>query len=119
MVLRGKGLARWWSAALVVAVVATACSGEATRFQAPPSSAATASQIPASTPQLTPDPSRACINCWPLNGKPLDGASAQTRPLLVKIDNVPAARPHYGITQADMVIEELVEGYVTRLAAIY
>lgn len=119
MVLRGKGFARWWSAALVAAVVATACSGEATRFQAPPSSAPPASQIPTATPQLTPDPSGACINCWPLNGKPLDGASAQKRPLLVKIDNVPAARPHYGITQADMVIEEIVEGYVTRLAAIY
>lgn len=118
--LRGKGLACWIGAALVAAVVATACSGEATRFQAPPSGVdATAAQIPAPTPQLTVDPSGACINCWPLNGKPLDGASAQKRPLLVKIDNVPVARPHYGITQADMVIEELVEGYVTRLAAIY
>ena len=106
-------------AALVAAVVATACSGEATRFQASPSSAATAAQIPATTPQLTPDPSGACINCWPLNGKPLDGGSASKRPLVVKIDNVPAARPHYGITQADMVIEELVEGFVTRLAAFY
>jgi hypothetical protein len=37
----------------------------------------------------------------------------------VKIDNVPLARPHYGITQADMVFEILVEGYVTRLAAIF
>ncbi len=119
LLLRGKGLARWIGAALVAAVVATACGGEATRFQAAPSSAATSAPIPAATPQLTADPSGACINCWPLNGKPLDGASAQKRPLLVKIDNVPAARPHYGITQADMVIEELVEGYVTRLAAFY
>jgi hypothetical protein len=38
---------------------------------------------------------------------------------VVKIDNVPAARPHYGITQADMVFECIVEGMVTRLAAIY
>jgi hypothetical protein len=109
------------SAALVAGVVATACSGEAVRFQAPPSSsaAATAPQVVAPTPQPTVDPSGACSSCWPLNGKPLDGASASKRPLVVKIDNVPAARPHYGITQADMVIEELVEGYVTRLAAIY
>ena len=41
------------------------------------------------------------------------------RPLVIKIDNVPAARPHYGITQADMVFEILVEGFVTRLAAVY
>ena len=38
---------------------------------------------------------------------------------MVKIDNVPAARPHYGLSQADMVVEELVEGFVTRLVAIY
>ncbi len=38
---------------------------------------------------------------------------------MVKIDNVPAARPHYGISQADIVVEELVEGFVTRLAAVY
>jgi hypothetical protein len=65
------------------------------------------------------DPAATCTNCWPLNGKPLGDGSITKRPLVVKIDNVPAARPHYGITQADMVIEELVEGYVTRLAAIY
>ena len=108
-------------AALVIAVVATACAGEATRFQAQPSSGAGATSAPslAPTPQPTPDPSGACTSCWPLNGKPLDGASASKRPLVVKIDNVPAARPHYGITQADMVIEELVEGFVTRLAAFY
>jgi len=117
-VLRGKGLARWVGAALVAAVVATACSGEATRFQAPASASAAAASL-APTPQPTVDLSGACTSCWPLNGKPLDGASATKRPLVVKIDNVPLARPHYGINQADMVIEELVEGYVTRLAAIY
>lgn len=37
----------------------------------------------------------------------------------MKIDNVPLARPHYGINQADMVFEILVEGFVTRLAAVY
>jgi hypothetical protein len=37
----------------------------------------------------------------------------------VKIDNAPAARPHFGITQADIVFEILVEGFVTRLAAVF
>src|SRR5207247_9494479 len=36
-----------------------------------------------------------------------------------KRDNAAAARPHYGITQADLVFEILVEGFVTRLAAVY
>jgi hypothetical protein len=37
----------------------------------------------------------------------------------VKIDNAPLARPHYGIAQADMVFEEIVEGGITRLAAFF
>ena len=37
----------------------------------------------------------------------------------MKVDNVPLARPHYGITQADLVFEILVEGLATRLAAVF
>ncbi len=39
--------------------------------------------------------------------------------LFVKIDNAPQARPQAGINQADIVIEERVEGNTTRLAAIF
>jgi hypothetical protein len=62
-----------------------------------------------------------CVRCWPLSGRPLGagGPSELRRPLAVKIDNAPAARPHYGISQADMVWELLVEGFITRLAAYF
>ena len=56
---------------------------------------------------------------WPLSGTPLAGGSATKRPLYVKIDNNPTARPHFGITKADQVYEWLVEGLTTRLAAVY
>ena len=113
--------------AIVVSLVASACGGEAVRFEVPPSAtvAATApptpvpTATPLATPAGTPDPAAACTACWPLTGKPIGAASASRRPLVVKIDNVPAARPHYGLSQADMVVEELVEGFVTRLVAIY
>lgn len=39
--------------------------------------------------------------------------------LVVKIDNVEAARPQYGINQADVVFEEEVEGGLTRFAAVF
>ncbi|MGH2491396.1 MAG: DUF3048 domain-containing protein, partial [Candidatus Limnocylindria bacterium] len=63
----------------------------------------------------------ACVSCWPLNGMPVTagGPSPLRRPLAVKIDNAPNARPHYGISQADMVMELLVEGFITRLAAYF
>jgi len=47
------------------------------------------------------------------------GGQATRKPLLIKIDNAPAARPHYAINQADMVFEIIVEGGVTRLAAVF
>lgn len=56
---------------------------------------------------------------WPLTGMPLAGGSASKRPLYIKIDNNPTARPHYGIAKADQVYEWLVEGLTTRLAAVY
>ncbi len=39
--------------------------------------------------------------------------------MVVKIDNVDPARPQTGVNQADVVYEELVEGGLTRLAAIF
>ncbi len=56
---------------------------------------------------------------WPLTGLPLAGGSATKRPLYVKVDNNPTARPHYGISKADQVYEWLVEGLTTRLAAVF
>lgn len=115
---------------LAVALMATACSSQTIRFEGSPTPTAsptpsptpvpTASPTPVPTPTPTPDPEARCTQCWPLNGKPLaDPSAASKRPLLVKIDNAPIARPHFGITQADMVIEEIVEGGVTRLAAVF
>jgi hypothetical protein len=66
-----------------------------------------------STPEVTVCPR------WPLTGMPLAGGSASKRPLYVKVDNNPTARPHYGIAKADQVYEWLVEGLTTRLAAVY
>ena len=64
-----------------------------------------------------PGLSNRCTSCWPLNGQPLlPGASPNHRTLAVKIDNAPDARPHYGLSKADIVVELLVEGFITRLA---
>src|SRR5437879_2825758 len=98
---------------IAIALLGAACGGEAVRFQPSPtpevvasSAAPTLSPSAPPTPMATPDPAASCTNCWPLNGKPLAaGAAVDRRPLVIKIDNVPAARPHYGITQADLVIE--------------
>lgn len=57
---------------------------------------------------------------WPLTGLAADSSTALTHPVyIVKIDNTSASDPQIGIGKADMVVEELVEGGITRLAAFF
>ncbi|HVB52188.1 MAG TPA: DUF3048 domain-containing protein [Acidimicrobiales bacterium] len=56
----------------------------------------------------------------PLTGLPDPGGAALRRPALtVKIENTPQALPQWGIDQADVVYEEIVNGGITRLAAVF
>jgi hypothetical protein len=96
----------------------SACGAPAT-IDFKPSPTSTVARASA-TPRATLAPDAPCEECWPLSGLPAaNGAATNRRPLLIKIDNAPAARPHYGIGQADMVFEIIVEGGVTRLAAVF
>jgi hypothetical protein len=56
---------------------------------------------------------------WPLTGERLEGDLPQHPVYVVKIDNTSSSAPQLGLDQADMVVEELVEGGLTRLAAFY
>lgn len=57
---------------------------------------------------------------WPLTGKPgPDAASIARRPLSVKIENSPSARPQSGLNQADVVYETLAEGGITRFNCVF
>jgi len=103
---------------LATTLIAAACGGPKT-IEFSPSPTSPVARATA-TPRATLDPAAACEECWPLSGLPTAaGAATNRKPLLIKIDNAPAARPHYAITQADMVFEIIVEGGVTRLAAVF
>ncbi len=59
---------------------------------------------------------------WPMTGLPVTGddSASQSHPVLVaKMDNTYSSAPQIGLSKADMVVEELVEGGLTRLAAFY
>jgi hypothetical protein len=56
----------------------------------------------------------------PLTGVAGDYGDRLNRPAIyVKIDNHEQARPQAGLNEADLVIEERVEGNITRLAAVF
>ncbi len=100
--------------AVVFVALAAACSGgddkEATRTRKGPTT--TVSSLPAAP------------NTYPLTGLPSDPTRASRPGLVVKLDNAdtkgkPGGRPQAGINEADVVVEEGVEGGVTRFAAIF
>jgi hypothetical protein len=55
-----------------------------------------------------------------LTDLPAPGGSVPSRPALaVKVENLPVARPQYGLGDADVVYEEPVEGGITRFVVVY
>src|SRR5256885_11801800 len=112
-----KGAPRTHSLALMAVLVLLAACTSPTATPGASTQPQPAAPVPTVEPTLAPD--APCRDCWPLTGKPLTLGAADERGLLVKIDNVPLARPHYGLTQADMVFEILVEGFATRLAVVF
>ena len=56
----------------------------------------------------------------PLTGLPLAGGRAGQRPIVVAINNDPAARPQLGTSQADVMYEYLMEGLgITRFSGVF
>jgi Protein of unknown function (DUF3048) N-terminal domain/Protein of unknown function (DUF3048) C-terminal domain len=103
--------------ALLVLTVA-ACGGSSV-----PAAGASTHEVapvaPAPSPQATGSSPTAARADWPLTGMTASAAGAAAPILLVKVENDPAARPQWGLEQADIVVEELVEGGITRFAALY
>ncbi len=76
-------------------------------------------EFPAISPAVEPPAVAAGVN--PLTGQPAaNPALAQRRPILVRFGNDPAARPPTAISQAEVVLEDVMDAYwVTRLSAIF
>jgi hypothetical protein len=56
---------------------------------------------------------------WPLTGMPASGRAPKHPVMVVKIDNSSNSSPQIGLSKADLVTEELVEGGSTRLAVFF
>jgi hypothetical protein len=65
-----------------------------------------------------PAPPNVAAGTNPLTGIRATGSIGRAA-MLVKLDNVPAARPQEGVGSAEIVYEEMVEGGLTRLAAVF
>jgi hypothetical protein len=106
-----------------VSLLARSGVGEPTAAPGSPRRATTTTTTTKPLPRTEPAP-RAKFKLpkpfSPLTGLPGTFEGRIDRPaLVVKIDNVPNARPQAGLRLADIVIEEPVEGNFTRLAAVF
>jgi len=92
-------------AAAVAALALAACGSGPTTSPASPA-----------LPSASPTPPT-----QPLTGLPLaaDDPSARRPALFIKVENAYEARPQSGLDKADVVYEELVEGGMSRFAAIF
>ena len=122
--------------ALCIFVALTACSSNVAPTAPPPLAPGTerspqrspaaptrapAQPTGATIPTITPsgNANTATSNTCPFTGLPLNGVNlAARRPLLIKIGNSPPERPQAGLAQADIVVEHLTEGAITRFSAI-
>jgi hypothetical protein len=114
-----RGTLRAFAIVCAAALLATACGGDddgdaETTTTSTSTTTSTTSTVPPVQPKA------------PLTGLPVTDPAVLARPtLLVKIDNADGnkcdlrPRPQVGLDQADIVIEELVEGGITRFMAAF
>lgn len=55
----------------------------------------------------------------PLTGKPMDAAYETLRPVAVMLNDLKAAQPQLGVSQADIIYEVPAEGGITRMMAVF
>ncbi|MBI3734426.1 MAG: DUF3048 domain-containing protein [Chloroflexi bacterium] len=123
---------------IALAVFSAACGASETPTPQPtprPTPTAAPTQTPTQTPAPTPTPTPLptplptlaptattdpTADLCPLTGVRDTKRLWQTRrPLAVKIDNSPSARPQTGLSSADLIVEHLAEGGVTRFDAVF
>ena len=105
---------------LVLCLLLCACGGDSTETST--TTQATTETTEATTETTTEATTEATeppiLYRHPLTGEPLD-ALWTGRPVAVVINNISAALPHHGTSQADIMYELETEGGITRMLAIF
>jgi hypothetical protein len=106
---------------VIVTLLAAGCGSKDDEHGAatnPPGTTALQGTTPGTPESITTTTAAPVIPTWPLTGTVADPAEANRPVVVVKIDNSPQARPHAGISEADVVYELNVEG-ITRFMVLF
>ena len=91
-----------------------ACDGQKDKYEEDPNF------VPQTTEPITEPGEEIPANMNPLTGQLDLSESAQgARPIAIMVENQPVARPQWGITSPDLIIEGLAEGGITRMMWVY
>ncbi|MBW4077759.1 MAG: DUF3048 domain-containing protein [Acidobacteria bacterium] len=113
--IRGDRSTRWRACAFA-AVMLAGLSVTAPSMAGDTSTSTTVSPGSTSSTSVPAKP----VYVAPLSGLPDPrGLTKHHSAITIKIDNTYAARPQFGVNEADVVYEEIVEGGITRLAAVF
>ena len=108
---------------LLCAVILLGClpgcgtTAPATSSSASPPVESTPTEPAESTEPETPETTLSGIN--PLTGLPMDKTYENDRPVAVMFNDLKAAQPQLGVSQADIIYEVPAEGGITRMLAIF
>jgi hypothetical protein len=109
--------------AVPLLLIVSCSSGGDSAVSSTPTTSSSAKPSPTPTPTPSPTPTPAPAPKPPPPPPPTDpltgGALVQGPVVAVKIDNTSAGLPQYGISGADMVYVEQVEGGLTRLMSVF
>ena len=95
------------------------CGGKTDPVPVPePEPAEKTDPLPPPEPEPEPEPAvPAGMN--PLTGLPMEPEYENLRPIAIMLNNLKAAQPQLGISQADIIYEVPVEGGITRMLCLY
>ena len=105
---------RIWAALLAGSLLFGACGGDDKETPTEEAADLVADEEAQETTTTEPPKVQA-----PLSGRPVAEDTAKRAAVSIKVDNSPQGRPQAGLEKADIVVEEKVEGGVTRFIAIY
>lgn len=107
-------------AALLVVPIASCGQQQAPAASSNPP-AASAGMASSSSQQVTEEEPEtpALSGTNPLTGEPMDAAYETLRPVAVMLNDLKAAQPQLGVSQADIIYEVPAEGGITRMMAVF
>ena len=107
-----------FSALLLLFLLLPACGDTSGDPTDTPSAEPTATPEPIASLEPTPEPTSEPIR-EPLTGLPCGEDLSGVRPVAIMLNNLKAALPQQGNSQADIIYEVLAEGGITRMLAVY